>query len=95
MKKEKMITRTIYSYKVTVMGIDGNDVATKDFEIPVMDESRIMAHLHMICGSFIPAKVINLETVETLYGMPESVFMAHAEKLPPRKQYVNPEKVEG
>ena len=87
MRKEKMITRTIYSYDVDVMGIAGNDVEIQNFNIPVMDESKILDYIRKVCGSFIPAKVVKYSVVETLYGMPESVFMAHAEKLPPRKDY--------
>ena len=31
-----------------------------------------------------PVSIAESEEVEELYGMPASVFLAHAEKLPPR-----------
>ena len=94
MKKEKIMTRTIYTYSVKVMGIEDNAVTFKDYEIPVMDESKILAYIKRIDNStFIPASVVNLEMNETLYGCTESEFMSVAHKLPPRKVYEN--KVEG
>ena len=84
--RERIITRTVKSYKVEVIGINENsEVETRTFEIPLIEEKKIGAYLAEICpADFAPAKVKKFEIVEQLYGMPESVFMAHAEKLPPR-----------
>lgn len=97
MKKEKLITRTVYTYKVKVMGIDESEsVAFRDYEVPAMDERKIIDFIKKNYPESIaiPVKVVGYEVVEQLYGMPESVFMKYAEKLPPRKQYNN-EKEEG
>lgn len=94
--KEKIVTRTVTTLLVRVVGIDNeNNVVIKEAEIPVMDEKKIMPFLmSKATDSFTPAKIRSIEQVEQLYGMPESVFIAHATKLPPRKDY-NTEKEEG
>ena len=89
MRKEKLITRTVYSLKVTALGINSdNQVETKEYDIPMIEEKKILAYLSINSGdSFTPAKVLKVEQVEQLYGMEESVFMKYAKKLPPRKDY--------
>lgn len=88
MKSEKIITRTIITLKVSVLGFDDEDnPVMRDYEIPDMDEKKIMQFLFTIAAGFTPAKIRKVERVETLYGMPESVFMKNATKLPPRKNY--------
>ena len=94
--KEKIITRTVVTLEVHVMGLDENNlVAIRVFNLPVIDDKKILPFLmNKSNDSFTPAKVVKVETVEQLYGMPESLFMKYAEKLPPRKIY-NTEKAEG
>lgn len=96
MKREKIITRTVTTLSVDVMGIDSNgNVSTVNLEIPVMEDRKIFPYIVATSTSyFSPARVVKVEQVEQLYGMPESVFIAHATKLPPRKDY-NTEKEEG
>ena len=36
-------------------------------------------------AEIVYAAIVSTETKETLYGMPESVFMQYAQELPPRK----------
>ena len=88
MAKEKIITRTVLSLKVSVLGFDGNDnPIMQHFEIPMMDEKKILKYITENVPDFTPAKVRNVVEVEQLYGMPESLFMQYATKLPPRKNY--------
>ena len=94
--REKIITRTVISLEVAVLGINSEDMSEKRVSnIPAMDTKKILPYLmNNSDDSFTPAKVLNVQQVEQLYGMPESVFMKYAEKLPPRKNY-NIEKAEG
>lgn len=90
--REKIITRTVISLKVSVLGFDSEDLPIiKDFDLPMMDEKKILKYITDTCPGFTPAKIRKVEQVEQLYGMPESVFMQYAEKLPPRKDYNNKE----
>lgn len=88
MAKEKIITRTVLSLKVSVLGFDTDDnPIMRDFEIPMMDEKKILKYITENYSTFTPAKVRKVVEVEQLYGMPESLFMQYATKLPPRKNY--------
>ncbi len=89
MKKEKIITRTVITLCAHVMGIDKDNLVTvKEIELPLMEEKKVLPYLMAKADdSFTPAKILRIEQVEQLYGMPESVFIAHAQKLPPRKDY--------
>ena len=93
MRKEKIITRTVYSLKVKAIGLDTeNNVKEQEFDIPMIEEKKILAYLSAKSGSsFTPCKVVSVEQVEQLYGMEESVFMKYAKKLPPRKDYTKQE----
>lgn len=84
----KIITRTVITLKVTVLGFDENDTpVTREFDCPLMDDKKLAKYLTTIDTNFTPAKVRKVEQVEQLYGMPEDVFIKYAEKLPPRKDY--------
>lgn len=84
--REKIITRTVNTLWVDVIGFDSDDnPCARSFEIPDIEEKKIIPFLAEKCaGDFIPAKVKAVLKVETLYGMPESVFIVNAQKLPPR-----------
>ena len=93
MKKEKMVTRTIISTKADVKFYNIKDDVLFNSELTFtgnLDEKGVkLACLAMVennpnCG-FTFVKVNHFETVEKLYGMPESVFIANAIELPPRK----------
>ena len=86
MKKEKIITRTITTLDCSVIGItDSGEVKTLVINTPVIDDKKLFSYIRTACpADFSPAKIVKVETNEQLYGMPESVFMAHAVKLPPR-----------
>lgn len=83
--REKLVTRTVTTLKVDVIGINSNDeTENRTFEIPEIESKKILPYIAMMMEDFIPAKVKNVVEVETLYGMSESTFMKYAEKLPPR-----------
>ena len=93
MKKEKIITRTVTTLNVNVLGFDSNNnPEKKTYTIPEMEEKNIIKYLSSIDEQFTPCKVVSCEQVETLYGMEESTFIKYARVLPPRKNY---DKVEG
>lgn len=88
MAKEKIITRTVLSQNVSVLGFDADDTPVmRNIEIPMMDEKKILKFISENVSDFTPAKVRKVEQVEQLYGMSESLFMQYATKLPPRKNY--------
>lgn len=89
MKKEKIITRTVITLCAHVMGIDKDNLVTvKEIELPLMEEKKVLPYLMTKADdSFTPAKILRIEQVEQLYGMPESLFIKYAVKLPPRKDY--------
>ena len=93
MKKEKMVTRTIVSTKADIKFYNVNDDALFNSELVFtgnLDEKGVK----MVCLEMLEkhpergitfVKVNHYETIEKLYGMPESVFLANAVELPPRK----------
>ena len=91
MARVPMVTRTVTSTKATVLVVDITTGATFDKEVEVArtykDSDKL---LKVIKSSFETAteKVVAIkssEEVETLYGIPEQMFIEIAEKLPPRK----------
>ena len=87
--KEKMITRTIVSTNYTVMCVD---VATAKVDnrlysfAGVRDDAKCLSIINDLYKETTEkaVAVTSAEEVETLYGMPESVFMKYAVVLPPR-----------
>lgn len=93
MKKEKIITRTVTTLDVAVLGFNsGNNPEKRSFIIPEMEEKNIVKFIDATVDNFTPCKVVSVDKVETLYGMEESTFIKYARILPPRKVY---EKEEG
>ena len=96
MAREKMITRTIESTNVRIMGIDTAS-ASVTYNVYFLNgtfksDDEIIARVKAdngtaVMNGFIPVKVDFKEVVEKLYGMPESEFMKYAKELPPRKVY--------
>lgn len=91
MKKEKMITRTIESTKYVIMCVNPEVSACYDTEVIFSgsrDDSAAISALNESLrfngSTHIAVMVKSAETIETLYGMPESIFMEHAVVLPPR-----------
>lgn len=93
MKKEKMITRTIESTKVNFKVFSIENASVKDTatvlngNISIENAEKILRDKYATDNLFKFIMVESIETKEELYGMPESVFMTYATKLPPRKNY--------
>ena len=88
--REKMITRTVTATVATVMCVE---IATAKAFITEFtltgnfkDNADILKAIKKNdTAEIVYAAIVNTETKETLYGMPESVFMQYAKELPPRK----------
>ena len=93
MKKEKMITRTINSTKAQVMQVNVKTATVEMVNVEVAGKYEDLSELLKAVQAQYDTEerksvtVVTFEDVETLYGMPESVFMKYAEVLPPRKVY--------
>ena len=91
MKKEKMITRTIESTKYAIMCVNPEENSCYDTEITLSGSREDSSAISALNETFknngsnhIAVMVKSAETIETLYGMPESFFMTYAVVLPPR-----------
>ena len=98
MKKEKMVTRTIETTTVDfkVFSVDTGYVKTLTARMngkqSVESAEKVLREEYAKENSFIKFIMVDtVETIEELYGMPESVFMKYATKLPPRKNYATQE----
>ena len=89
MARERMVTRTVESAKVTVMAVN---LETHEVTTPVITISntiepkkrlKYIQENYSVTGIAIAA-IINTEVVETLYGMTEREFIEKAKVLPPR-----------
>ena len=86
---EKMVTRTIATTKVKVLGIKLSDSTATVQEITLggkgyTEKDAFKAVSKKTYEDFIPAKVTEMVEDEKLYGMTEAEFLAHAKELPPR-----------
>lgn len=87
--KEKMITRTITTTAVETLCMNTTtcEVTVEYYQIPgVCDKALALKTVKSKYDTeeFVCVAVRSLYTVETLYGVTESEFMAIARKLPPR-----------
>ena len=92
MKKERMITRTITSTVCTCLAVDITTAEVKD-ELVILsgeyksDSERTAAAVAQSTDTLKIVSIKHYDVLETLYGMPESLFMKYATPLPPRKNY--------
>lgn len=89
MKKQKMITRTMFTTTVTYMAVDVSTATVATYtDIIVGKHSADSALLELKDAheteTFKVVSVVSLTVDESLYGMTEREFLAHAVKLPPR-----------
>ena len=91
MRKEKMVTRTMTTSVIAIMGIDMETASVKTVEISIAgtidttDEKQVNAIKEKVTtDSFKPAMVTVKETIEKLYGMTETDFLKYAKELPAR-----------
>lgn len=91
MARQPQVTRTIITTKVTALVVDTKEKTTKnaDFILPrtYKDEKAILKAIEK-SSTLAPnervVSVIFADEQETLYGMPEQMFIEHATVLPPR-----------
>ena len=93
MKKEKMVTRTIVTTIANCKFYNLKDEILFDSDLTYtgkLDEKQVKLEINDMveknpdCG-FTLVKVNSIAYDEKLYGMPESVFLANAIEMPPRK----------
>lgn len=93
--KEAKITRTFKTTRVSVLclNIDTAEAETVNITLPSVYDSEDKAMKAVVAVMekssdyplcLKPVSISYSEVVEELYGMDASVFLAHAEKLPPR-----------
>lgn len=105
MARTPQVTRTIQTTHVNVlcMDIENREPCNKDVILPRTykdDEAILKAVKKAIeTDTLKPVQVVSSMVQETLYGMTEQDFIAHASILPPRKDYtdltLNSEIIEG
>ena len=90
MARQPMVTRTITTTKVSVLCLDvvTQETVTKEITVPRVfkDEAKLLTKVKPLVetDTIKAVHITGAEVVETLYGMPEHEFIAHAEVLPPR-----------
>ena len=90
MKKEKLVTRTMVSYKVVYIGLDvtsaqvqtGETMLSSIFSTPELRLQAVKAEKET--DTFKIAAITETTEIEKLYGMPESLFLKYATELPNR-----------
>lgn len=90
MARMRMVTRTVKGTKAEVMCLNTAtaDVKNLVFEIggTFTDGAKLLKELKKAYEreTVKLVHIVSTEEIEQLYGMPESVFLQYAEKLPPR-----------
>lgn len=84
-RKEKQVTRTFDTTTFVIIGIKDNQIVRETSEevIGKMTAEECKRYAE-ITRTYMVAGVEDVTYNTALYGMPESVFLANAEKLPPR-----------
>lgn len=96
MKNEKMVTRTISTLYVDAMtlNVETAEVCTYSFTAPLKlkDNPRSILtylRLHNETDTLKIASIVSTEVRTALMGMPESLFIEHAQILPDRNSKEN------
>lgn len=92
--KEQLITRTIVTTKVTVLGVDATfgETENRTYFVPgaITDQAKAlkMAIKQNTEPEFVPALVVDLAQVEKVYGLEVSKFieLAHEVERPVSQQ---------
>ena len=87
--KERLITRTIVNSLVTVKVYDEStdEISTTTLDIQGKfsdDELKKRCENRLAGSSMKVLKIMNVDTTEKLYAMPESTFMLYAKEVPAR-----------
>ena len=93
MARERMVTRTIKVTTAEVMRVNVKTMICEVVKLKAFGEYsndndllKIIKENHET-DTFKMVGIVSKDVSELLYGMPESVFVAYAEILPPRKNY--------
>lgn len=92
MARVPQVTRTIPTTTVTVFCVNTEDRSTFEQNITLprtyKDDQKLMKAVeNVLLGEPVKAvSIISSEVKETLYGMTEQEFIAHAKVLPPREK---------
>ena len=90
MARVPMVTRTITTTKVNVMCLDTEtgEPCNKIIVVPrsYKDDETLLKKVKEVLETetFKAVHVVDKEEIETLYGMTEQEFIAHAKVMPPR-----------
>lgn len=89
MKKQKMITRTMFTTTVTYMAVDVSTATVTTYTDIIVGKHSTESALNELKDTHETetvkvVSVVNLTVDECLYGMTEREFLAHAVKLPSR-----------
>ena len=87
--KERLITRTIVNSLVTVKVYDEitDEISTTTLDIQgkfADDELKKRCENRLSGSSMKVLKIMNVDTSEKLYAMPEATFMLYAKEIPAR-----------
>lgn len=97
MARPPQVTRTIQTTRATVicMDIENREPCNRDVILPrtYKNDSAILKAVKKVIetDTLKPVQVVSSMVQQTLYGMSEQDFIAHASILPPRKDYNNNE----
>lgn len=95
MARAPQVTRTIQTTHCNVMCLDivAGEPCNKEVVLPrtYKDENAMLKAVKKVVetDSLKAVAVVSSMVQETLYGMSEQEFIAHATVLPPRKDYTN------
>lgn len=90
MARQAMVTRTITTTEVDVMAVNtvSGETFTVNLTLPrtYKDDNAVLKKVQSLFDNddVKHVHVISTTENETLYGMPEEEFIAHAQVLPPR-----------
>lgn len=90
MARQAMVTRTITTTEVAVMGVNtvSGETFTVNHTLPrtYKDDNAVLKKVQSLFDTedVKHVHVISTTENETLYGMPEEEFILHAQVLPPR-----------
>ena len=97
MARAPQVTRTIQTTHANVlcMDIENREPCNRDVILPrtYKDDNAILKAVKKVIetDTLKAVQVVSSMVQETLYGMSEQDFIAHASILPPRKDYTNNE----
>lgn len=96
MAKESYVTRTITTTLASILclDVDSGEACNRNVVLPrtyKKDSDIIKAAVKVLADepNVHPVHVVDCEVCETLYGMPESKFIANAEKITRNKKGEN------